>query len=133
MVKSYFVRDDHVVYKTGTKKVDRLPPAVLAKAESIVIPEGAEEILERAFETDGNPWRTIHTYNTILKTVSLPSSLRMLGLGSFQGCRSLTRVDLTHCTSLTSMMDNVFACCKGLTAVSLPASLEMIGQYAFTK
>jgi hypothetical protein len=132
MAESYFVCDDHVVYKTGTKKVDRLPPAVLAKAESIMIPEGAEEILERAFE-DGPGRGSQVCINRILKTVSLPSTLRVLGLGSFRGCTSLTRVDLTHCTSLTSMMGRVFSNCRGLTAVSLPASLEKIGPSAFAK
>jgi hypothetical protein len=141
---SYIAAEDHVLFKIGTKKVDRLPASVLAKAENIMIPEGAEEILERAFEREGpknrtkNPWgRTpdddTYVPNTILKTISIPSSLRVLGFRAFCGCRSLTRVDLTHCTSLTSMMDKVFSCCVGLTVVSLPASLEMIGQNAFYK
>ncbi len=48
---------------------------------------------------------------------------------SFQGCTSLTNV--TFGSNVTSITDNMFNGCSGLSSVSLPNSIQTIGQNAF--
>lgn len=61
--------------------------------------------------------------------LSLPSSIRTLGLGAFQGCGSIT--SLTVNTGLKSIPVQCFNRCGGLETVYLPANLESIDNLAF--
>lgn len=49
--------------------------------------------------------------------------------GAFQGCIRLTQVVLS--STLKEMQTNVFRGCQGIKTIMLPASLELIGDYAF--
>ena len=68
---------------------------------------------------------------TGLMSVSFPASLTWIYPRAFDGCTGLTSVDLSSCTSLTSIRWYAFRSCRGLTSVSFPASLTSIGGYAF--
>ena len=100
-----------------------------------------------------------HAFNGCsgLTSITLPSSLTSIGDSAFSGCSGLKEVDLSNCTSLTSIGEQAFyncsgltgelnlgECtsltsignsafwgCSGLTSITLPSSLEAIGDYAF--
>ena len=90
-----------------------------------------------------------------LTSITLPSGLEAIGDDAFNGCSELTEVDLSKCTSLTSIglwafqasgltevdlsnctsLTNIengtFQNCSGLTSITLPSSLTNIGWSAF--
>ena len=68
---------------------------------------------------------------TTLTNVTFPSSITKIFSSSFNGCASLTGIDLSDCIGLTSIADAVFFDCTGLTNIALPESLKNIGDYAF--
>ena len=65
-----------------------------------------------------------------LQQVKLPASLRRIGRGAFENA-ALTGLDLSKCTTLTSISNGAFCVCKSLERVALPPSLETIGEKAF--
>ncbi len=87
-----------------------------------------------------------------IKNVTLPNTLKYIGVLSFANCTSLQTINIPNnvvaiyqaafsgCTSLSSITigsgintipDKCFYNCKTLTAVSLPDTIESIGQQAF--
>ena len=83
----------------------------------IVIPEGVEIIHHSAF------------YRSKLASVSLPSTLKIIGSGAFS-----TSTDLTSCSLLPEGLEYIgesaFESTK-LTSVTLPKSLRILGKMAF--
>ena len=71
-------------------------------------------------------------YNSGITSVKLPSTLQSIGSYAFYGCSGLTSVDLSECTSLTSIGSSAFCACSGLTSTILPSSLISIGKNAFS-
>ena len=60
------------------------------------------------------------------------TSLTSIGIYAFSGCSGLTgALDLSNCTRLTSIGESAFGDCSGLTSITLPSSLTSIGDYAF--
>ena len=88
-----------------------------------------------------------------LERVKLPQSLQTIGARAFSNCSALERVvfpaalseiggdafedtalkglDLSKCTTLTSISNGTFTHCESLERVALPPSLETIGETAF--
>ncbi|MBQ6749520.1 MAG: leucine-rich repeat domain-containing protein [Bacteroidaceae bacterium] len=52
-----------------------------------------------------------------------------IGDNAFQGCSGLTAVDIPN--SVTDIGSSAFQKCSGLTAVSIPSSVTYIGDYSF--
>ena len=70
-------------------------------------------------------------YNSEITTIKLPSTLEFIGDYAFYNCSGLIEIDLSQCTSLTSIGERAFQGCSGLTSITLPSSLISIGDYAF--
>ena len=91
---------------------------------SAVVPEDVTELsrLNSNFE-----------YCEKLETVTLPSSLEVIGEYAFSGCSSL-RGELTLPDSLKRIEQYAFNGCSELESIHFPAasSLEVIGEYAFS-
>lgn len=110
---------------TGLKQLDlppgmkKIPDGLLqgTMIEEFVIPEGVEEIGERAFAN-----------NYSLKSVVLPSSLKKIGYGAFQntGIESITFKD-----GLVEIDDYAFSN-TNLKSVLLPNSVTRLGGSAFS-
>ena len=66
-----------------------------------------------------------------LKNIKLGEGVRIIYNNAFSGCKALTSLDLSACTSLTKIDSWTFKGCAGLTEVKLPASLTKIGFEAF--
>ena len=61
--------------------------------------------------------------------LNLPSSIRSMNIGSFQGCTGIT--SLTINTGLREIPRQCFNRCSGLEVVNLPSDLESIDDLAF--
>ena len=68
---------------------------------------------------------------TAISSFKIPASLEGLSDGVFKGCTSLTTVDFSACNSFKKLGASVFEDCSKLTAVSLPDTLQSIGNFAF--
>ena len=141
---------------------------------SITIPSSVTDISSSAFSNcsgltsikvdGGNPkYDSRDNCNAIIETASntlvrgcqntiIPNSVTSIGQGSFDGCSSLTSINIPNsvtkignsafkeCISLTSFTipnsvtsigDFAFYCCNGLTSVTIGNSVTSIGDYAF--
>lgn len=87
------------------------------KLEKINIPAGIEVINERAFESSG------------LKEVTIPSTVKTVGMMAFNSCRKLEKVIISE--GIKSIEHSAFSSCPLLSDITLPESLENIGDNAF--
>ena len=71
--------------------------------------------------------------NSSLTSVDLTSCTNLTTIGdyAFDWC-GLTSIDLTSCTNLTTIGDSAFAACDIFTSITIPSSVETIGNYAFS-
>lgn len=71
-------------------------------------------------------------YNcTGLKSITLPSTIELIGEGAFSGCSGLTSVALPP--ELRSIENEVFESCSGLKSVTIPSKVQSIGVRAFSQ
>ena len=62
--------------------------------------------------------------------VVLPSTISSMANSAFSGT-NITSIDMSACTSLTTIGNSAFATCTSLTSVTLRTSVTVIGQQAF--
>lgn len=72
------------------------------------------------------------SYNSFLKSVSLPPSIKTIEESAFQDCLSLEKVTFSDNTQLEEIPAYAFTSCKKLNNIVLPASVKTISNYAFT-
>ena len=63
------------------------------------------------------------------KTTIIPKSVTGLGDWCFEGCSSLTSIDIP--SSVTSLGDFCFYDCSSLTSIDIPSSVTSLGEYCF--
>ncbi len=68
---------------------------------------------------------------TKLKTVTVPTSLRVISNSAFENCTALTVVDGLRNTQLTSVGDYAFKGCSAMKNINFPKTLETIYLNAF--
>lgn len=70
--------------------------------------------------------------NSGITSLKLPDSIMSIGANAFRGCANLNgKVDLSRNDNLTELSDGLFAECKKLDNVVLPASILSIGASCF--
>lgn len=84
---------------------------------SVVLPNTVTEIGDNAFS---NCW--------VLKTIDLSSSINYIGENSFLSCSSLSTISLGN--TLQKIGNQAFRS-SGLTSITIPDSVKIIGSYAF--
>ena len=67
----------------------------------------------------------------LLSSLTFDSRITAIPKYAFRECINLTSVDLSNCTSLTSIEDYAFGACHSLVNISFPINLTSIGSYAF--
>lgn len=85
---------------------------------SLVVPEGVEEIENKAFLNC-----------TQLTSLTLPLSLRIIGEYAFSGCSSLPHLEIPQ--GVTTLHDGAFMECKSLISITLPQDLQCMGHKMF--
>ena len=91
--------------------------------KTVVIPEGATEILKYGFKARDNGT------NSPLVSISLPSTLTVIGEEAFYCCNSLTELVIPE--GVTEIPKNMAYCATGLTNIEFPSTLTTIREYAF--
>jgi len=88
-------------------------------AETIVIPEslGITEIGSGAFR------------ETKVKSVTLPSTVRVIGGSAFYSCKQLTQINIP--SGVTQISDSTFYNCGSLAGITLPDTVTAINNNAF--
>ena len=95
-------------------------------ALSVVLNEGLETLGECR-----NDRRVGIFYDTSLRLVKLPSTLRVLGDGTFANCKALRNVTFEKGSQLKNIGECAFADCYNLRRITLPEGLATVGFYAF--
>ena len=94
--------------------------------------------LDAATQTAEVTSQNINYWSTFINTANIPGSVTYnsvsysvtsIGDDAFAGCRGLTSVTIPN--SVTSIGDDAFAVCDGLTSVTIPNSVTSIGNSAF--
>ena len=67
--------------------------------------------------------------NTSLRSVTMPSSLRVISSQCFEGCSSLKTVSLNE--GLETIWFDAFKDCTALSSVAIPSSVTSISDFAF--
>ena len=83
----------------------------------VVIPEGVEELIDGAFE------------DTLIKSVKMPDSMKVLGSETFHHCLELHSVDFGN--GITIIEEGAFCECRKLEHIELPSQIESIRSSAF--
>ena len=125
-----------ITIPNGVTTIGRYAFARCTGISSITIPEGVTNIDDNAFEECTN-----------LTTVSIPSSLTTIGSLVFNGCNRLNSPlynanlfvrmptsfsgSYTIPSGITTIANQAFLRCTGLTSVTIPSSVRTIGVSAF--
>lgn len=106
---------DGIVYSKDLTKLYYCP---CVSNEKIVVADTVEEIGARAFYK-----------NEVVKSVTLPNSLKTIREMAFFQCSSLENVVFPQ--GLESIGKDAFTKCTTFTEITIPSSVSTIGEYAF--
>ena len=93
-----------------------------------VLTEEGELIIEGTGEITSNPWRDFK--GTITK-VTLSAGVTGTKSYAFEGCSSLTTVNIPENSQLINIETAMFQNCSSLASITIPMSVTSIGNYAF--
>ena len=92
-------------------------------ADNVVIPKTYRGIPVKIIEDRA------FSFQTRIKSVTIPDSVTSIGQEAFVGCTGLTSVTIGN--GVTSIGDYAFNDCGGLTSITIPDSVTSIGRSAF--
>lgn len=85
----------------------------------VIIPEGAKEIGESAFQYDRN-----------VTSIVMPESIIKIGESAFRFCSNLTNITISK--NITEICESTFQYCSSLRSIMLPLGVTRIGLKAFS-
>ena len=94
-------------------------------AENKLFINGTGEMYDFDYKNNA-PW---YNYREYISSVSINDGVTTIGNDAFRGCSGLTSVTIPN--SVTSIGDYAFYSCTGLTSVTIPNSVTSIGNSAF--
>ncbi len=94
-----------------------------------VVIEGAEFPVTRIGDNAFIPY-AYGSYESRLKSVSIPNTVTSIGNNAFEQCKGLTGITIPN--SVTTIGSNAFYLCSGLLGITIPNSVTTIGNYAFS-
>lgn len=69
--------------------------------------------------------------NSPLKTITIKENVQYIGYSAFESCLSLNEVYISQKAKIKELRKNTFCYCKNLSSITLPNTLEKIGDDAF--
>ena len=112
-----FLSVQGVLYSSGGKRLLLYPSG--RKESSYIVEDGTEAIDPFAFE-----------YAASLASVTIPSTVRVIGSGAFRCCGALGRIILPD--SVVRLGERVFQDCASLSVAMISHSVIEIGDFAFS-
>ena len=130
---------------TGVRTVENINNYAFSNCSSLVTFDGGMNVLKigfRAFTSCGklqtfpfnNNTNYIDDYAFMLCSslhgeVKIPDAATYLGRGIFEGCDSITSVEISE--NLNSLPSSMFFSCDGLTSITIPSNVKIIGSNCF--
>ena len=111
---NHYCAENGILFSKDKTRLISYPTA----SGNCIIPSGATSIDVGAFASTG------------LTSVTIPSSVTIIGHSAFSSCTGLTSVTIP--SSVTSISEYAFERCTGLTSVTIPSSVTSISKYAFS-
>ena len=68
-------------------------------------------------------------FNTELTSITIPNSVKYVGIKAFMLCENLTSATLSN--SMTRIENSLFYCCGSLTSINIPEGVTVISEMAF--
>ena len=118
MLLAEFLKKIDFSNSKNLKTLDALSFEEVPYLESIILPDGLEEIGEKCF-----------FYCVKLSSIRIPDSVKAVGKECFSGCDSLREVTLSN--ELTILDSEVFRGCIGLEAIDIPDRVTTLGERVF--
>ncbi len=87
--------------------------------ETVDVPNGVFTIYSSAF-----------SYNSSIKKIIIPESVRFINYCAFVGCKNLTSINIPE--NVTSIDFELFKDCSNLTSITIPNKVTSIGESAFS-
>jgi hypothetical protein len=110
-----YASEGGILYDKAKTKIVNVPKGI---SGSVTIANGVTEI-----------WGSFSGCES-LTSITIPSSVTIIGDAAFASCTSLTSVTIPN--SVTSIEDDAFASCHSLPSITIPGSVTYIGKRAFT-
>lgn len=112
---------DSVIVLPADITVGCSSPRDVRKWKHVVIPEGIERIGQKWFMDSG------------VESVVIPASVREISANAFRCCKRLREVVFEEESALTRIGGNAFDGCSSLTKIDLPEGLARIGDRCFSE
>ena len=93
---------------------------VVVACNNTVFPTGVTDIGDNAY------------YGRTLTSITIPATVKTIGMDAFYGCSKLTTVNFATGSVLKSIYNYAFEDCSKLTGITLPDSVTSISGYAFS-
>ena len=112
------VTSDHKSY--NVYGIDGVVDIRTLRVDEVIFPEGLVMIVGDGFKY------------SFVSSVTLPSTLEVLGSGVFRGCGALTELKGFEQTKVKTIPSSAFRDCGSLYSLALPAGVTKIDTYAFS-
>lgn len=106
---------DGILYDKGGKTLVAFPGG---RGGNVTISDGVTCVASEAF-----------AYNSTLKSVTIPTSVGIIGDAAFRNCEQLSSVVLSH--GVKAIGGGAFMMCGNLSTINIPTSVESIGAQSF--
>ena len=113
---------------TGAKTATLMPKTDSKYSGDIVVPEKVNSSDGMGYVVTSFEEKCFYDCSGI-KSITIPSSVTLLGDGCFYGCNKLTSITIP--SSVTSLGSGCFYACNKLTSITIPSSVTSLGSGCF--
>lgn len=127
--KEYKASVEKIVIGNGITEIANNAFIDCVQLEDLILPVGLVTIGANAFACDYVHTGGAHEYNTDLKELTIPSTVKTIGNEAFSYMRRLKKVNLPE--GLETIGERAFTLCEKLEECKIPSTVKSIGSSAF--